>query len=56
LTTSRTILKPILEQAGLLDQIRTLDKVRLVRHAGAAHSATLKRALAVLQTMFALAS
>ncbi len=37
----------------LLDQIRTLDKVRLVRREGAVHSTTLKRALAVLQTMFA---
>jgi mRNA interferase MazF len=39
----------------LLDQIRTLDKVRLVRCEGAVHSTTLKRALAVLQTMFASA-
>ncbi len=39
----------------LLDQIRTLDKVRLVRHEGAVHGATLRRALAVLQTMFASA-
>ncbi len=37
----------------LLDQIRTLDKVRLVRYAGNVHSATLKRVLTVLQTMFA---
>jgi mRNA interferase MazF len=37
----------------LLDQIRTLDKVRLVRHEGGVHSATFKRVLAVLQTMFA---
>jgi mRNA interferase MazF len=39
----------------LLDQIRTLDKVRLVRHEGAVHGATLKKTLAVLQTMFATA-
>lgn len=37
----------------LMDQIRTLDKVRLVRREGAVHSATLKRALSVLQAMFA---
>lgn len=37
----------------LLDQIRTLDKVRLVRREGAVHSATLNKVLAVLQTMFA---
>ena len=40
----------------LLDQIRTLDKVRLVRREGAVHNATLRRTLAVLQTMFAPAS
>ena len=40
----------------LLDQIRTLDKVRLVRREGAVHSATLKRALSVLQAMFAPAN
>ncbi len=40
----------------LLDQIRTLDKVRLVRREGAVHSATLKRILAVLQAMFASAT
>ena len=40
----------------LLDQIRTLDKIRLVRREGAVHSATLKRALSVLQTMFAPAN
>ena len=39
-----------------LDQIRTLDKVRLVRHEVAVHNATLKRALAVLQIMFAPAN
>ena len=37
----------------LLDQIRTLDKSRLVRREGAAHGATLKRTLATLQSMFA---
>ena len=37
----------------LLDQIRTLDKVRLVRREGAVHGATLKRTLNVLQAMFA---
>ncbi len=39
----------------LLDQIRTLDKVRLVRREGSIHSNTLKRTLTVLQTMFASA-
>lgn len=37
----------------LLDQIRTFDKIRLVRREGTVHSATLKRTLVVLQTMFA---
>ena len=37
----------------LLDQIRTIDKVRLVRREGAVHGATLKRTLTTLQTMFA---
>lgn len=37
----------------LLDQIRTLDKSRLVRREGAVHSVTLKRTLATLQAMFA---
>ena len=37
----------------LLDQIRTLDKVRLVRREGVVHSTTLKRTLSTLQTMFA---
>ncbi len=37
----------------LLDQIRTLDKVRLVRREGVVHNATLKRTLSTLQTMFA---
>lgn len=36
----------------LLDQIRTLDKVRLVRREGAVHRATLKKVLTVLQAMF----
>ena len=40
----------------LLDQIRTLDKVRLVRREGAVHSGALKRALSVLQAMFAPAN
>ncbi len=42
-------------QSGLilLDQIRTLDKSRLVRREGAAHSATLKRVLSTLQEVFA---
>jgi mRNA interferase MazF len=38
----------------LLDQIRTLDKVRLVRREGAVTATTLKRVLGVLQAMFAL--
>ena len=37
----------------LLDQIRTLDKVRLVRREGAVTATTLKRTLGVLQAMFA---
>ena len=37
----------------LLDQIRTLDKVRLVRREGAVTATPLKRALGVLQAMFA---
>lgn len=37
----------------LLDQIRTLDKVRLVRREGAVTATTLKRTLAVLHAMFA---
>ena len=40
----------------LVDEIRTLDKLRLVRREGAVHSTTLKRILAVLETMFAPAS
>lgn len=37
----------------LLDQIRTIDKVRLVRREGAVTATTLKRSLGVLQAMFA---
>ena len=37
----------------LLDQICTIDKVRLVRRKGAVRAATLKRTLTLLQTMFA---
>lgn len=37
----------------LLDQIRTLDKVRLVRKLGAASSATLSATLRTLQEVFA---
>ena len=37
----------------LLDQIRTLDKTRLVKREGAVHGATLKRTLITLQQMFA---
>jgi mRNA interferase MazF len=37
----------------LLDQIRTLDKARLVRREGAVTAVTLTRALGVLQAMFA---
>lgn len=37
----------------LLDQIRTLDKARLIRREGAVHAATLKKTLAILQVMFA---
>jgi mRNA interferase MazF len=37
----------------LLDQIRTLDKLRLVRREGAVTATTLKRTLGVLQAMFA---
>jgi mRNA interferase MazF len=40
----------------LLDQIRTIDKTRLVRREGAVQSATLKRTLLTLQTMFAPAN
>lgn len=37
----------------LLDQIRTLDKGRLIQRLGAAHQTTLDAALLVLQEMFA---
>jgi len=37
----------------LLDQIRTLDKQRLVQRVGAVHAATLTRTLQTLQDMFA---
>jgi mRNA interferase MazF len=36
----------------LLDQLRTLDKVRLVRKEGAVSAATIKKCLATLQVMF----
>jgi mRNA interferase MazF len=36
----------------LLDQIRTLDKSRLVKRLGAVHSSTLDRTLRTLQTVF----
>ena len=37
----------------LLDQIRTLDKQRLIQRVGAVHPATLTRTLQTLQDMFA---
>lgn len=37
----------------LLDQLRTLDRQRLVQRLGAAKEATMERALAQLQAMFA---
>jgi mRNA interferase MazF len=37
----------------VLDQIRTLDRVRLVKHLGALRPATWARALRTLQEMFA---
>lgn len=40
----------------LLDQVRTLDKSRLVRREGAAHRATLQRVLTTLQAVFAPAA
>lgn len=40
----------------LLDQIRTLDKTRLVKHVGHIHPATLQRTLQTLQAVFAPAS
>lgn len=36
----------------LLDQIRTLDKSRLVKKAGVIHSATLEKTLRILQDVF----
>ena len=37
----------------LLDQVRTLDKVRLVKRLGAVHPATLQKLLATLEAVFA---
>lgn len=37
----------------LLDQIRTLDKQRLIQRVGAVHEVTLTRTLHILQDMFA---
>ena len=37
----------------MLDQIRTLDKTRLVQRVGAVHATTLGRTLQTLQDMFA---
>ena len=37
----------------VLDQLRTVDRARLLRRLGAVSSATLRRALKVLQEMFA---
>ena len=36
----------------LVDQVRTLDKVRLVKRRGAVHPATLQKLLITLQSMF----
>lgn len=36
----------------LLDQIRTLDKTRLVKKVGSVHSATLEKTLRTLQAVF----
>jgi len=36
----------------LLDQIRTLDKLRLMKRVGAVHSATLEKTLRTLQAVF----
>lgn len=36
----------------LLDQIRTIDKTRLVKKVGSAHSATLEKTLRTLQAVF----
>jgi mRNA interferase MazF len=38
----------------LLDQIRTLDKTRLVKRLGAAHASTLETVLHTLQDVFAV--
>lgn len=37
----------------LLDQIRTLDKIRLVKKLGTAHGQTMSNTLATLQEVFA---
>ncbi|MFN8423050.1 MAG: type II toxin-antitoxin system PemK/MazF family toxin [Anaerolineae bacterium] len=37
----------------VLDQVRTIDQDRLVRHLGRMPAATMRRSLAVLQEMFA---
>jgi mRNA interferase MazF len=37
----------------LLDQIRTIDRVRLIKRSGAVHATTLDQVLAVLNEMFA---
>ena len=37
----------------LLDQVRSLDKVRLVKRLGAVHPATLQKLLATLEAVFA---
>ena len=37
----------------LLDQVRTLDKLRLVKRLGAIHPATLHKLLSTLQSVFA---
>ena len=37
----------------LLDQVRTVDKTRLVKKAGAVHAATLDKTLRTLQAVFA---
>lgn len=36
----------------LLDQIRTLDKARLVKKVGSVHAATLEKTLRILQAVF----
>lgn len=37
----------------LLDQVRTLDKLRLVKRLGSVHPATLQKLLTTLQAVFA---